>query len=79
MMTVATPVKSEKIYYTPEEYLELENQSEIKHEYLDGEIIEMTGGTTNHNKLAGKIYARLLLDLLRKYQAIANFVFKESS
>jgi Uma2 family endonuclease len=63
MMTVATPIKSEKIYYTPEEYLELENQSEIKHEYLDGEIIEMTGGTTNHNKLALKIAAKLLASL----------------
>lgn len=62
-MTVATPVKTEKISYTPEEYLALENQAEIRHEYLDGEISEMTGGTTNHNKLAGKIYARLLLAL----------------
>jgi Uma2 family endonuclease len=62
-MAVITPVKTEKNYYTPEEYLELENPSETRHEYLDGEIIEMTGGTTNHNKLAGKIYARLLLAL----------------
>jgi Uma2 family endonuclease len=62
-MTLATPIKPEKTYYTPEEYLELENQSEIKHEYLDGEIIEMTGGTTNHNKLALKIAAKLLESL----------------
>jgi Uma2 family endonuclease len=59
-MTVATPVKIEKKSYTPEEYLELENQSEMKHEYLNGEIIEMTGGTTNHNKLALKIASKLL-------------------
>ncbi|OAB56973.1 hypothetical protein AY599_13595 [Leptolyngbya valderiana BDU 20041] len=39
-------------YYTPQEYLELEEQSEDKHEYRDGEIVLMAGGTTNHNKIA---------------------------
>jgi len=59
-MTLSTPMSTEKTYYTPEEYLELENKSEIKHEYLNAEIITMTGGTTNHNKLALKIAAKLL-------------------
>lgn len=59
-MTLTTPILTEKTYYTPEEYLELENQSENKNEYLNGEIIAMTGGTTNHNKLALKIAAKLL-------------------
>ena len=40
-------------YYTPEKYLKLEEKSEIKNEYLDGEIIPMAGGTTNHNQIAG--------------------------
>ncbi len=39
-------------YYTPEEYLELEKTAQIKHEYLNGEIIEMAGGTINHNQIA---------------------------
>jgi Uma2 family endonuclease len=39
-------------YYTPEEYLELEEKAEYKHEYRNGKIIPMTGGTTNHNKIA---------------------------
>lgn len=39
-------------YYTPEKYLELEEKSDIKNEYLDGEIIPMAGGTTNHNQIA---------------------------
>lgn len=47
--------------YTPEEYLALEAESEVKHEYRDGEIIEMVGGTTNHNRISGRLYARLLL------------------
>ncbi len=49
-------VETQKTYYTPEEYLELEKNAEYKHEYRDGEIIPMTGGTTNHNKIAGNFY-----------------------
>jgi len=69
-MTLATPIKTEeKKVYSCEEYLNLEEKSEEKHEYHNGEIIPMTGGTTNHNLLAGKFYA-LLLSLLNdeKYQ-----------
>ena len=43
---------TQKRYYTPEEYLELEEAAESKSEYRDGEIVPMTGGTTNHNKIA---------------------------
>ncbi|MBD2395639.1 Uma2 family endonuclease [Cyanobacterium aponinum FACHB-4101] len=39
-------------YYSPKEYLELEEKSDTKNEYLDGEIIPMAGGTTNHNQIA---------------------------
>jgi Uma2 family endonuclease len=39
-------------YYSPQEYLELEVNSEIRHEYINGLIIAMTGGTPNHNQLA---------------------------
>lgn len=45
-------VQTEKRHYTPAEYLELEEKAEYKSEYRDGEIIPMTGGTTNHNKIA---------------------------
>ncbi|MGK7882492.1 MAG: Uma2 family endonuclease [Crocosphaera sp.] len=44
-------IASEKKIYTPEEYLQLEEESEEKHEYRNGEIVIMTGGTTNHNRL----------------------------
>jgi len=46
-----------KTYYTPEEYLQLEEISESKNEYRDGEIVAMAGGTTNHNEIAGNFYA----------------------
>ncbi|QLE55906.1 Uma2 family endonuclease [Nostoc sp. TCL26-01] len=52
-MQTQTPKK----YYTPEEYLQLEETSECKNEYIDGEIISMAGGTTNHNEIAGNFYA----------------------
>ncbi len=44
-------VKTEKPYYTPEEYLQLEETAEYKNEYHNGEIIPMVGGTTNHNQI----------------------------
>jgi Uma2 family endonuclease len=52
LKTATQEIKVVKAYYTPEEYLELEEKASDKNEYRDGEIISMTGGTTNHNKLA---------------------------
>jgi Uma2 family endonuclease len=52
-------VQSQKRYYTPEEYLELEEAADYKNEYRDGEIVPMTGGTTNHNKIALNFAANL--------------------
>ncbi|NTW18448.1 MAG: Uma2 family endonuclease [Nostocales cyanobacterium W4_Combined_metabat2_030] len=53
-------------YYAPEEYLELEEQAEYRSEYRDGEIIAMTGGTTNHNKIALNFAASLKYGLRKK-------------
>ncbi|RCJ25051.1 hypothetical protein A6S26_17825 [Nostoc sp. ATCC 43529] len=50
-------IQTSKKYYTPEEYLQLEETSDFKNEYRDGEIIPMAGGTTNHNEIAGNFYA----------------------
>ncbi|NES64751.1 MAG: hypothetical protein F6K24_05555 [Okeania sp. SIO2D1] len=36
--------------YTPTEYLNFEINSQQRHEYINGEIIPMTGGTPNHNQ-----------------------------
>lgn len=59
-MVIINRLKVEKTHYTPEEYIMLEEKSQEKHEYRDGEIIPMTGGTTNHNKLALKMASMLL-------------------
>ena len=43
---------TERRYYTPEEYLELEEAAVYKSEYIDGQIVPMAGGSTNHNQIA---------------------------
>jgi Uma2 family endonuclease len=53
-------------FYTPEEYLERETTADYKSEYRDGEIVPMTGGTTNHNELALNLAATLKLSLRDK-------------
>ncbi len=40
---------------TVAEYLAFEAESEIKHEYIDGEIFAMTGGTDNHSRIAANV------------------------
>jgi len=61
-MTTTLPT-TEQHYFTEEQYLALEETAEDKSEYLDGEIIPMTGGSTNHNRLAGNVYIALNLAL----------------
>jgi len=45
--------------YTYEEYRFLEEESSIRHEYLDGEIYAMGGGTPEHAQLAAAIIGAL--------------------
>lgn len=56
-------VQTKRLLYSPEDYLKLEETAEFKHEYRDGEIIPMTGGTTNHNQIVGNAYFQLKLAL----------------
>ena len=42
-----------------ETYLELEKSSEVRHEYVDGELLAMAGATRRHNRIAGNAYAAL--------------------
>uniref|UniRef100_B8HQ36 Putative restriction endonuclease domain-containing protein n=1 Tax=Cyanothece sp. (strain PCC 7425 / ATCC 29141) TaxID=395961 RepID=B8HQ36_CYAP4 len=59
------PTEQEK-RYTPEDYLELEVNSEERHEYIDGAILKMVGGTPNHNLLTGNFFAALNFALKRQ-------------
>ena len=53
------PLQTPPRIYTPAEYLALEEVAECRHEYRDGEIVPMTGGSLNHNELTGMLYAHL--------------------
>jgi Uma2 family endonuclease len=44
-----------RVHHTYAEYLTLEEGSSVRHEYLDGEIYAMAGGTPDHAALAGAI------------------------
>ncbi|MGA1602907.1 MAG: Uma2 family endonuclease [Prochlorothrix sp.] len=51
--------------YSAEEYLALEVQSALRHEYRNGAVIPMTGGTPAHNEIA-RMLVFLLTGALRK-------------
>ena len=48
-----------KTFYTPEDYRLFEKTAEFRSEYHDGEIIQMSGGTINHNRITRNL-TRLL-------------------
>ena len=56
---------TEQQFYSPEEYLALEEVADYKSEYIDGQIFPMTGGSTNHNQIALNVSTEL------------NFAFKK--
>ena len=42
--------------FTIEEYLRFEEQAEQRHEYHNGNVIPMSGGTIEHNQIAGNLF-----------------------
>jgi Uma2 family endonuclease len=50
-------------HYTYQQYLALEEASNVKHEFLDGEIYAMAGGTPTHAELSVTVGAMLLTQL----------------
>lgn len=66
---------AKKKYYTVEEYLDLEERSGEKHEYYDGKLITMPGGTHIHNEIAAKIISLLIVaakQLPKKYKVYTS-------
>jgi Uma2 family endonuclease len=51
--------KTKKQYITVEEYFAMEEQSEIRHEYFDGEVFAMAGTSLNHNEIVQNIAGKL--------------------
>ena len=48
-----------KRWISPEEYLEMELHSEVRHEYFAGEIFPMDGASVEHKRIAGNIFGEL--------------------
>ena len=44
---------------TVAEYLAFEESSDIKNEYIDGELYPMTGGSLNHSKIIARLITAL--------------------
>ena len=65
-MIAQVKTENQRVDYTPEEYLALEEKSEFRNEYIDGQVKPMTGGTPNHNDIAGNFYTFLKLALRGK-------------
>jgi Uma2 family endonuclease len=48
-----------RLHFTYAEYLALEEESSVRHEYLDGEIYAMAGGSPDHAALAAAVIGAL--------------------
>lgn len=62
--------------YTVEEYFALDERSEEKLEFHNGNIITMSGGTTNHGEIAARIIAMLILAIDEKAECRPNEPFR---
>jgi Uma2 family endonuclease len=51
---------------SPEEYLAIDRQAEIRSEYLDGEMFAMAGGSRAHNLIVTNIVRELSLHLKKR-------------
>ncbi len=49
--------------FTPEEYLDLERLSEIRHEFLDGTVYAMAGESLAHSKICFNLYVAIGMQL----------------
>jgi Uma2 family endonuclease len=55
MVVAEAVLEAKPKLYTPDEYLALEVESEVRHEYRNGEILVMAGGLPTHNEIAGDL------------------------
>lgn len=59
---------------TEEDYLKNELVSEIRHEYIDGQVYAMAGASDNHNKISGNIFSELKANLKKKDSACVAYI-----
>lgn len=63
-----------KKYYSPEEYLALEEKAEYKSEYYKGEIFAMAGTSINHNQIIINTVSKLSNNLSDKCRTFTTDV-----
>ena len=44
---------------SPSEFLDWERKQEYKHEYVNGEVLAMSGASINHNRIFSNIHGRI--------------------
>ena len=49
----------DRLLMTYEEYISWESTQEMRHEFCDGEVIAMAGGTRDHNRASGNFFKLL--------------------
>lgn len=57
--TIARMLAGRTAPMTPEEYLQGELESRVKHEYVGGAVYAMAGAENQHNDIAGNVFAGL--------------------
>ena len=55
---------SSRLYYTPEQYLEMDRKAEYRSEYVNGELLAMAGASREHNLIVTNL-VREVSGLLR--------------
>ncbi len=53
-----------------DEYFEVEFASELRHQYVDGEILEMVGGSTPHNDISSNLHVLLKLTFRKPHYRV---------
>ena len=56
-MTRVPPLEPRR--YTVEEYFQIDEASETRHEYVEGRIVDMAGGTDRHSQIIVNVLAEL--------------------
>ncbi|MDQ7024965.1 MAG: Uma2 family endonuclease [Anaerolineae bacterium] len=65
-MALVQAKQDEPLYMSEAEYLEFEEKSEIKHEYVAGYVYAMAGASWNHTVINGNTHSTLDAQLLDK-------------
>lgn len=63
-------------FLSEDEYYSFEENSEIRHEYMDGELFAMAGATRKHNLLATNILTEMSLQLRKTDCEVYSADFK---